>query len=278
MNEPVKEWLIVARGLTRIYGDGAEVRALDHVNLEVAEGELISVMGPSGSGKSTLLNIIGALDLPSEGEVFVGGQNLAELDDVDTFRARTVGFVFQLHNLLPTMNAQENVEIPMIGHVPGKERHARAEELLDLVGLGDRLRHLPAQLSGGERQRVAVARALANRPPLILADEPTGNLDSKAGQDLMDLIRDLNRSQGTTFLVVTHDPAVARQTNRVVVMEDGKIAREDVVGSPLEEDLKVWRHTGLAERILLEKDGDVDNLPIREDQLHALRELLQEVE
>jgi ABC-type lipoprotein export system ATPase subunit len=278
MNETVEEWLIEARGLTRIYGDGASVRALDHVNLKVAEGELISVMGPSGSGKSTLLNIIGALDLPSEGDVFVGGQNLADLNDVDTFRARTVGFVFQLHNLLPTMNAQENVEIPMIGHLPVKERHARAGELLDMVGLGDRLHHLPAQLSGGERQRVAVARALANRPPLVLADEPTGNLDSKAGQDLMDLIQDLNRSQGTTFLVVTHDPAVARQTNRVVVMEDGRIAREDVVGSPLEEDLKVWRHTGLAERILLGKDGDVESLPIREDQLHALRELLQEVE
>lgn len=278
MQEMITDWLIEARNLTRVYGDGASVRALDRVNLRVAEGELISVMGPSGSGKSTLLNIIGALDLPSEGEVFVGGQNLAELGNVDAFRAETVGFVFQLHNLLPTLNAQENVEIPMIGHVSGQERHARAEELLELVGLGDRLHHLPAQLSGGERQRVAVARALANKPPLILADEPTGNLDSKAGQDLMNLIRELNQSQGTTFLVVTHDPAVARQTNRVVVMEDGSITREDVVGSPLEEDLKVWRHTGLAERILLEKDGEIDSLPIREEQLHALRELLQAVE
>jgi ABC-type lipoprotein export system ATPase subunit len=278
MTELSNGWLIETRNLTRIYGDGTSVRALDRVNLKVAQGELVTVMGPSGSGKSTLLNIIGALDLPSEGEVFVGGRNLAEVKDVDHFRARTVGFVFQLHNLLPTLNAQENVEIPMIGHAPGKERHARAQELLALVGLGDRMHHLPNQLSGGERQRVAVARALANNPPLILADEPTGNLDSKAGQDLMDLIRELNQTQGTTFLVVTHDPAVARQTNRVVVMEDGGIAREDVVGSPLEEDLKMWRHTGLAERILAGKDGGVESLPIGDEQLAALRVLLQAVD
>jgi ABC-type lipoprotein export system ATPase subunit len=278
MTEMANGWLIETRDLTRVYGDGASVRALDRVNLKVAQGELVTVMGPSGSGKSTLLNIIGALDLPTEGQVLIGGKNLAEVKDVDHFRAKTVGFVFQLHNLLPTLNAQENVEIPMFGHAPSKERQARAQELLDLVGLGDRMRHLPNQLSGGERQRVAVARALANNPPLILADEPTGNLDSKAGQDLMDLIRELNQTQGTTFLVVTHDPAVARQTNRVVVMEDGRIAREDVVGSPLEEDLKSWRHTGLAERILAGKDGGVESLPIEEEQLHALRELLQSVD
>lgn len=260
--------------LTRIYGDGDEIRALDDVNLVVQAGELLSVMGPSGSGKSTLLNLIGALDQPTDGKVLVSGEDLAELKNVDEFRASTVGFVFQLHNLLPTLTARENVEVPMQGRLGSSERRERAKELLNMVGLAERMDHLPSQLSGGQRQRVAVARALANKPPLILADEPTGNLDSTAGRALMDLIRRLNKEQGTTFLVVTHDPAVARQTNRVIVMGDGKIVREDLIGSPIEEDLKMWRHSGLGRRIMTEAFDDLDRLRISKEQVDVLQELL----
>ena len=206
------QWIIETHDLTRIYGDGEQIRALDEVNLCVAAGELVAVMGPSGSGKSTLLNVIGALDRPSSGKVLINSQDLAKIRNKDKFRAKTVGFVFQLHNLLPTLSAIENVEVPMMGHRSLPARRKRARELLELVGLAQRMNHLPSQLSGGQRQRVAVARALANNPLLILADEPTGNLDTVAGNDLMSLIRDLNQSQGTTFLVVTHDLNVARQT------------------------------------------------------------------
>jgi ABC-type lipoprotein export system ATPase subunit len=250
-------WLIETEAAVRVYGDGAEVRALDGVDLRVARGELVAIMGPSGSGKSTLLNLLGALDRPTSGTVRVNGIDLATLEDEDRFRSRTVGFVFQLHNLLPTLTARENVEIPMLGKLAAEPRRARADELLSLVGLADRADHLPAELSGGQRQRVAVARALANDPPLVLADEPTGNLDSVAGRELMGLLRDLNRTRGTTFVVVTHDHAVARQTNRVLVMQDGRIVREDIIGSPLEEDLKLWRHTGLGRRLL---EGDKEAL------------------
>lgn len=260
--------------LTRVYGDGEEIRALDGVNLQIEAGELVTVMGPSGSGKSTLLNMIGALDRPTGGQVFVDGQDLAKIRDKDRFRAKTVGFMFQLHNLLPTLNARENVEVPMMGHVGARVRRKRAEELLELVGLGDRMDHLPSQLSGGQRQRVAVARALANNPPLVLADEPTGSLDTNAGQELLKLLHDLNESQGTTFLVVTHDPAVARQTRRVLVMADGRIVREDVIGSPQEEDLKMWRHSGLGKRIVAGDKSTLESLGLTDEQEEALQELL----
>ena len=267
------EWIIETCELTRIYGDGEEIRALDRVNLRIAPGEVVTVMGPSGSGKSTLLNMIGALDKPSSGQVFINGQDLAKIRNKDAFRSKTVGFIFQLHNLLPTLTARENVEVPMMGHVGARLRHKRAKELLELVGMADRMNHLPNQLSGGQRQRVAAARALANTPPLVLADEPTGNLDSVAGMDLLKLLHELNHSQGTTFLIVTHDPAVARQTHRVIVMADGKIAREDVIGSPLEEDLKMWRHSGLGRRIVQEEIETLEKLGIDEKQTQALREL-----
>lgn len=276
MNE--NSYLLETIHLTRVYGDGDQIHALDDVNLRVRQGELLSVMGPSGSGKSTLLNLVGALDKPTEGKVLISGQNLAELENVDEFRANTVGFVFQLHNLLPTLTAKENVEIPMQGRLDAKARRERAEELLALVDLADRMDHLPNQLSGGQRQRVAVARALANNPPLVLADEPTGNLDSSAGKSLMELIRRLNREKGTTLLVVTHDPAVARQTDRVIVMEDGKIAREDIIGLPIEEDLKMWRHSRLGHRILNDDPEVREKLPISDDQYQALQELLRNID
>jgi ABC-type lipoprotein export system ATPase subunit len=271
-------YLLETINLTRVYGDGDEIRALDDVNLQVRQGELLSVMGPSGSGKSTLLNLVGALDQPTVGQVLISGQDLAQIKDVDEFRASTVGFVFQLHNLLPTLTSRENVEIPMQGRVDAKGRRERAEELLSLVDLEDRMDHLPNQLSGGQRQRVAVARALANNPALVLADEPTGNLDSSAGKSLMALIRRLNREKGTTLLIVTHDPAVARQTDRVIVMEDGQIAREDIIGLPIEEDLKMWRHSRLGHRIL-ENDAEVrETLPISAKQFEALQELLRNID
>ena len=269
-----QDWIIETHDLTRIYGDGSEIRALDGVDLHVAPGELVAVMGPSGSGKSTLLNLIGALDKPTRGEVLINGQDLAKIRNKDRFRARTVGFMFQLHNLLPTLSARENVEVPMMGQLSGRSRRRRAEELIELVGLGDRRNHLPNQLSGGQRQRVAVARALANNPTLVLADEPTGSLDTVSGQDLLNLLRELNHSQGTTFLLVTHDPAVARQTRRVLVMADGKIVREDLIGSPIEEDLKMWRHSGLGRRIANGETAGLEGVKISDEQRDVLRQFL----
>ncbi len=275
MAEQLIDWIVETQGLTRIYGDGEQIRALDGVDIQIARGELVTVMGPSGSGKSTLLNMVGALDKPTSGIVMVHGQDLAKIRDKDRFRAKTVGFMFQLHNLLPTLTARENVEVPMIGYSGARERRHRAQELLELVGLPDRMRHLPNQLSGGQRQRVAVARALANNPPIILADEPTGSLDSVAGRDLLKLLRELNESQGTTFLIVTHDPEVARQTKRVLVMADGKIAREDIIGSPLEEDLKMWRYSGLGRRIVNGEQKALEQMGISSGQEEALRQILQ---
>lgn len=275
-NYDPSEFLIETRDLTKIYGDGEEIRALDGVNLQVAPGELIAVMGPSGSGKSTLLNMIGALDKPTSGQVFIEGVNLATIRNKDAFRATTVGFVFQLHNLIPTLTAQENVGIPMMGHLGARERKKRSLELLTLVGLEDRLRHLPNQLSGGQRQRVAVARSLANKPPLVLADELTGNLDSVAGQEIINLLRELNQSQGTTFIVVTHDLSVARQTNRVVIMADGRIVREDIIGSPIEEDLKMWRHSGLGRRILSRDEETMASLGIDASQIKLVQSILEQ--
>jgi ABC-type lipoprotein export system ATPase subunit len=266
--------MIETHDLVRVYGDGEEIRALDGVNLIVEAGEFMAVMGPSGSGKSTLLNVLGALDRPTGGRVCVNGQDLAQLRDIDGFRATTVGFMFQLHNLLPTLTARENVEIPMMGYLDAEARRARAEELLGLVHMGDRLNHLPGQLSGGQRQRVAVARALANRPPLVLADEPTGSLDTHAGQELMELLKELNRSQGVTFVIVTHDPAVARQTRRVVVMADGKIVREDRIGSPLEEDLKMWRHSGLGQQVFTGDHEGLQALGITAHQIDDVKAIL----
>jgi len=268
-------WIIETEDLQRYYGDGEPIRALDGVNLQVGRGEFLAVMGPSGSGKSTLLNLIGALDQPTGGRVLVNGQDVRSLRDKDSFRAKTVGFVFQLHNLIPTLTARENVEIPLMPFLGLRARRQRSTELLQLVGLEGRQKNLPGQLSGGERQRVAVARALANHPPLVLADEPTGSLDTSTGAELMKLLSSLNQTQGTTFLIVTHDPAVARQTRRVIIMAEGKIVREDLIGSPLEEDLKMWRHSGLGRRIVDSADEQVAQLGLSKSQLKAVKILLE---
>jgi ABC-type lipoprotein export system ATPase subunit len=272
MNKP----MIETRSLVKVYGDGAGVRALDGVDLRIARGAFVAIMGPSGSGKSTLLNMIGALDRPTEGQVLVNGQDLTEVRDLDTFRAQTVGFVFQLHNLIPTLNARENIEVPMMGQpVSRTARRQRSQELLDLVGLTERARHLPNQLSGGQRQRVAIARSLANRPAVVLADEPTGNLDSQSGAEIIALMKQLNAELGTTFVIVTHDLAIARQTSRVLVMRDGRIAREHTVGSPYEEDLKAFRDSGAGQALLGGKDV-LDALDDRERTV--LRQVLEEIE
>jgi lipoprotein-releasing system ATP-binding protein len=267
------EMIVETQDLVKLYGDGAEVRALDGVTIHVERGEFISVMGPSGSGKSTLLNMLGALDRPTDGRVLVDGRNLAEVRNLDTFRSRTVGFVFQLHNLIPTLTARENVEVPMVGQLLGRGKRRRAAELLQLVGLSDRMGHLPNQLSGGERQRVAIARALANEPALVLADEPTGDLDSQSGAEVIALMRQLNRELNTTFIVVTHDPAVARQTDRVLIMRDGRVVHEHKVGTPFEEDLAAFRRSGLGRAILARDEAALANLGAGERS--ALQELLQ---
>jgi ABC-type lipoprotein export system ATPase subunit len=270
------EYIIETRNLVKVYGDGAQVRALDGVTMRVKRSEFVTVMGPSGSGKSTLLNMIGALDLPTEGQVLVNGQDLAQVRDLDTFRARTVGFVFQLHNLIPTLNARENIEVPMMGQPIGRsKRRHRSKELLERVGLGDRMDHLPNQLSGGQRQRVAIARSLANEPALVLADEPTGNLDSQSGAEIIALMHQLNEELGTTFIIVTHDQAVARQTNRILMMQDGRITRIHQVGSPYEEDLKAFRDSGVGQAILSEDAASLECIDPKEREL--LRQILEEV-
>ena len=273
-----QSWVVETKNLTRIYGEEDQIYALNNISLRVADGELVTVMGPSGSGKSTLLNVIGALDVPTSGQVLINGQDLADLKDKDAFRAKMVGFVFQLHNLLPTLTARENVEVPMAGYMSAKEKRGRSGELLDIVGLDDRMQHLPGQLSGGQRQRVAIARALANKPKLVLADEPTGSLDSTSGQELMALVRDINSTQGTTFLVVTHDLAVAKQTNRIIVMQDGRITREDLIGSPLEEDLKMWRHSGLGKMLINEDIESLEKIGITKKRMKSLRKFFREVD
>lgn len=268
--------IVETRDLTKIYGDGAEVRALDGVNMRVARGEFISVMGPSGSGKSTLLNMLGALDRPTGGTVLVNEEDMAGVRDLDTFRARTVGFIFQLHNLIPTLTARENVEVPMRGQPIGaRARHSRAKELLGLVGLAERMNHLPNQLSGGERQRVAIARSLANEPALVLADEPTGDLDSQSSAEVIALMHHLNHELGTTIIVVTHDPAVARQTDRILIMRDGRIVHEHTVGTPFEEDLAAFRRSGLGQAILAGDEAALASFGI--DERAALRRLLEGV-
>jgi ABC-type lipoprotein export system ATPase subunit len=247
--------VVETRGLTKLYGDGDEVRALDGVNLTVRAGEFIALVGPSGSGKSTLLNMIGALDRPTHGQVIIEGTPLAQVRDLDRFRSQTIGFVFQTHNLIPTLTARENVEVPMYETGLSRvQRRARAQELLALVGLDKRTDFLPNQLSGGERQRVAIARALANRPAIVLADEPTGNLDSKTTADIMTLLAELNRTQGTTLIVVTHNHEVACAARRVITIRDGKIQRDVALESSFERELLDFKSSPLGQAILRNSD------------------------
>lgn len=225
------------RGLTKKYEQGRIV-ALDGLDLDVARGEFVAICGPSGCGKSTLLNLITAIDRPDSGNLTVCGKSLATMteNEADQFRASIVGLVFQFHNLLPNLTAIENVQLPMLGNEKnGTERVQRAKRLLDSVGLGDRTRALPTTLSGGQRQRVAIARALANQPSVLLADEPTGSLDSRTGETLIDLLCELQREFDMTIVVVTHNTEVADRAQRVVHMLDGKIvpSQEEEVSEPI---------------------------------------------
>ena len=223
--------LVEAHGLTKLYRMGDEtVHALDGVDFIIERGDFCAIIGPSGSGKSTMMNIIGGLDTPTAGKLVIDGADLGEMGDEELaqFRNRTIGFIFQSFNLLPRLTALENVELPMIyGGVPPKERRERAAALLTRVGLGERIDHRPTQLSGGQQQRVAIARALAGRPPLLLADEPTGALDTTTGAEIMRLFEELNR-EGVTLVVVTHDPEVAGAAKRTIEMRDGRIVSDRV--------------------------------------------------
>ena len=208
---------------------GSEVAALDRVSLRVAEGEYLAVMGPSGSGKSTLLNVLGLLDRPDEGQYWLGGQDIATLSEpaLAQLRGHRIGFVFQSFHLISRLTARENVELPLMlcGVLPA-ERHRRSQQLLGELGLENRADHRPAELSGGQRQRVAIARAMAMAPRLILADEPTGNLDSRSGEEVITLLEGLNREQGITLMVVTHDPRLGERAGRRISMDDGRISSD----------------------------------------------------
>lgn len=204
------------------------VNALQGVNLKVEKGDFVAILGPSGSGKSTLLNMIGALDKPSEGKVFINGVDVSTLNDNQLADLRrSIGFVFQFFNLIPRLNAIGNVELTLsIAGLDKNERRKRAEELLESVGLKERVKHKPAELSGGERQRVAIARALANNPEFLLMDEPTGNIDSKTAKEIMGLVKRLNKDEGVTIIMITHDQQLATQAKRIVKMLDGSIIKE----------------------------------------------------
>ncbi len=215
--------ILAAEGLVKTYDNG-RVRALDGIDLELARGDFISVSGPSGSGKSTLLHMLGALDRPDAGRVLLDGRDLGAEPRLDRVRATSIGFIFQLHNLLPALTAVENVELPLRARrVPRRERRRRAAALLDAVGLGDRLTHTPAELSGGQRQRVGVARALVNEPRVVLADEPTGDLDRESGRRIMELLQTLQEQRGLTLVLVTHDPELAATAPRRIRILDGRV-------------------------------------------------------
>jgi putative ABC transport system ATP-binding protein len=221
------------RSLEKTYSRGEEtIRALKGVSLEIPQGQFVSIMGPSGSGKSTLLHLMGGLDRPSSGQVILGGESIDRLSDHDLslFRRRKLGFIFQFFNLLPTLSALENVALPrLLGNESLKEIEPRARELLGMMGLESRVHHKPDQLSGGEMQRVAIARALISDPLLILADEPTGNLDSKTGESILSLLRDMALKTGKTIVMVTHDPKAASFGNRLIRMRDGVLESDETV-------------------------------------------------
>ncbi len=224
------DWVIEAQDITKIYQMGeVEVPALRGVSLRVKRSEVLSIMGPSGSGKTTLMNILGALDRPTSGSYLLDGEDVSGLhdDQLAEIRNRKVGFVFQTFNLLGRQTALSNVALPMRYAGVTRGRRKRAQQALEAVGLGDRIHHRPAELSGGEQQRVAIARALVNDPAFILADEPTGNLDTKSGDEVMDILLNLNKEHGTTLLFVTHDPEIAERTERIVKLRDGLIENDN---------------------------------------------------
>jgi putative ABC transport system ATP-binding protein len=234
-DEVDQDVVIDIRGITKTYHMGdIEVSALSGVDLKIRRGEFVAIMGPSGSGKSTMMNILGALDQPTEGEFFLDGEDVAKLNESELARVRNqkIGFVFQSYNLLKRTTALRQVELPLI-YAGASERTRRAKEALALVGLEQRIHHLPTELSGGQQQRVAIARALVNNPSMILADEATGNLDSRSGTEILQIFQRLNQEQGITVVFVTHDPWTARHTRRLVMLRDGKVVADRPIPKPL---------------------------------------------
>jgi putative ABC transport system ATP-binding protein len=235
LNHDGRKAIIDIRDITKTYQMGEmELQVLKGVSLQIHQGEFISIMGPSGSGKSTLMNILGALDQPTSGEYYLDGQDISKLSERELAKIRNkkIGFVFQSFNLLKRTTALRQVELPMI-YGGAANRNKRAKAALEAVGLGQRLDHLPSELSGGQQQRVAIARAIVNEPSIILADEPTGNLDSRSGTEVMEIFQTMNREQGITTVFVTHDPWIARHTQRVIMLRDGKIVADRAVAQPL---------------------------------------------
>ena len=225
--------MIVIEDLNKVYSTGvSEVKALNAVNLTINSGEFLSIMGPSGSGKSTLMNILGCLDIPTSGRYCLDGEDVSKLSVVQRseLRNKKLGFVFQGFNLLHKMTALENVELPLVyAHLKGTQRRQLATRALELVGLTDRVHHIPTQLSGGQQQRVAIARAIVSNPKVILADEPTGNLDTQTGSEILDMFRKLNHDRGITVILVTHDPDIAAHTNRRILVRDGCVQTDETV-------------------------------------------------
>ena len=225
------KYIIQIKNLTKIFGDGVEIKALDGVDLNIERGEFLAIIGPSGSGKSTLLNQIGILDTPTSGTILLNGIDVTEMSDKQRSRTRNkeLGFIFQYHHLLPDFNALENVMMPLlISGIKSSQAREIARRVLDEVGLGDRMDHRPNQLSGGQNQRVAIARALVNKPSIVIGDEPTGNLDSKASENIYELLRKLNREHNQTFILVTHDEHMAAKTDRIIRLVDGRIAENSI--------------------------------------------------
>jgi putative ABC transport system ATP-binding protein len=235
LNKNGRSPIIAITDMTKVYQMGEhEVHALRGVSLQIFEGDFLSIMGPSGSGKSTMMNMLGALDQPTGGTYLLDGTDVGKLNDNDLadIRNSKIGFVFQNFNLLPRTPAIQQVELPLI-YGGRKQRKERARKALEMVGLGDRLDHKPSELSGGQQQRVAIARALVTSPSIILADEPTGNLDSKSGTEVMQIFQNLNREEGITVVFVTHDPWIARHTKRVIVLSDGLVVQDEAIDEPL---------------------------------------------